>query len=115
MRLHGLVRQVIATWLLLTFLPNAVIACGVAPNILLRRHLVEVVGESLVVKVDYFIHRASALIAGNRRARRLSPRVRIQRLILIVDSCGSLNVGLWRALEEYKLRFRIISVCPLVR
>lgn len=44
MRLHGLVRQVIATWLLLlTFLPKAIVAGGVRPPILLWRHLIEVI------------------------------------------------------------------------
>ena len=43
MSLHGLVRQVIATWLLLTFLPKAIVAGGVRPPILLWRHLIEII------------------------------------------------------------------------
>jgi hypothetical protein len=49
MRLHGLVRQVIATWLLLTFLPKAIVTGGVRPRILLWRHLIEVIREALVI------------------------------------------------------------------
>ena len=49
MSLHGLVRQVVATRLLLTFLPEAIVAGGVRPRILLRRHLIEVIREPLVI------------------------------------------------------------------
>ena len=112
MALEGLVDLVVAAGVL-TFQAHSVVACVMSLAVLLRRHLVQVVGEALVVEVDQVVHVAAALIHADGGAGCLASRIRVQSLVLIRNTADLVR-RLGRVLEEDHLAVGVVPVRRLL-